>query len=391
MNLMRSAGSFVNRRGSRMAGFTLVELLIAMAIFGVISAAAFGLMAQHQPLFNQQQTQAALNISMRNAVAQMQTDIVNGGAGYISAVNTPNWPVGVVITNPIPVVSSTQDCHSGTTYGARCFDQFTVIAADLATPPVNPLASGSTTGSLPVVAGTCATTTVDTSSSTTIYVLPPPPFTATTFAAQFLSGDQILLVKASGSNYTTVRLTSAPTSTVVNGQTYVLLTHATKTNADGTNAAADDETNMSVHSSAQTTAQFCAADYVIRLVPVLYYVDITTDSTNPTLRRLELKGTASAITSPSSGVALANQIIGFKVGAALVSSNTDTYNFDASTFGGGVGYDYTQVRSVMISLVGRTPPLTDPTYTFRNTFDGGPYQIQGVSVVVNPRNMSSIP
>ncbi len=61
-----------------MAGFTLIELLLAMAIFGVISAAAFGLMAQHQPLFNQQQGLAALNISMRNAVAQMQTDIVNG-------------------------------------------------------------------------------------------------------------------------------------------------------------------------------------------------------------------------------------------------------------------------------------------------------------------------
>jgi hypothetical protein len=321
----------------------------------------------------------------------MQTDIVNGGAGYISAVNTPNWPVGVVITNPIPVVSSTQDCHSGATYGAKCFDQFTVIAADLNTPPVNPLASGSTSGSLPVVAGTCATTTVDTSSSTTIYVLPPALFTAATFAAQFLSGDQILLVKASGSNYTTVRLTSAPTTVVVSGTTYVLLTHSVTTAANGTNAASDDETNMSVHSSDQTTAQFCAADYVIRLAPVIYYVDITSDSTNPTLRRLVLAGTASAITAPGSGVALANQIIGFKVGAALVSNNTDTYNFDASTFGGGAGYDYTQVRSVMISLVGRTPPVQDPTFVFRNTFDGGPYQIQGVSIVVNPRNMSSLP
>ena len=48
-----------------MAGFTLIEMLLAMGIFGVISAAAFGLMAQHQPLFNQQQGLAALNISMR--------------------------------------------------------------------------------------------------------------------------------------------------------------------------------------------------------------------------------------------------------------------------------------------------------------------------------------
>ena len=80
-----------------MAGFTLVELLLAMAIFGVISGAAFGLMSQNQPLFNQQQIQAALNISTRNAVAQIQTDIVNGGSGYYNTVNVPGWPVGVVI------------------------------------------------------------------------------------------------------------------------------------------------------------------------------------------------------------------------------------------------------------------------------------------------------
>ncbi|MBI3669729.1 MAG: hypothetical protein HY237_08120, partial [Acidobacteria bacterium] len=50
--------------------------------------------------------------------------------------------------------------------------------------------------------------------------------------------------------------------------------------------------------------------------------------------------------------------------------------------------DYTLVRAVRVSLIGRTPPVTDPTFKFRNTFDGGPYQIQGLSVVVNPRNLS---
>ena len=92
----------------------------------------------------------------------------------------------------------------------------------------------------------------------------------------------------------------------------------------------------------------------------------------------------------SSGVSLANQIIGFKVGATLTSGATDTstYNFDSSTFGSGSGYDFTQVHSVMVSMIGRTTPNPDPTFVFRNSFDGGPYQIQGVSVVVNPRNMN---
>jgi len=46
------------------------------------------------------------------------------------------------------------------------------------------------------------------------------------------------------------------------------------------------------------------------------------------------------------------------------------------------------VRSVRISLIGRTAPNYSKAYTFRNTFNSQPYQIQGMTVVVNPRNMS---
>src|ERR1019366_6147470 len=134
----RDIGTLSQQRDTSEAGFTLIELVIAMAIFLVISGAAFALFAQHQPLFNQQQNQAALNISMRNAIAQMQVDIVNGGPAYYHGFNIPNWPVGVVITNN--VVSSAGNCHTGTTYGANCFDSFTVITADSGTTPVNPLA-----------------------------------------------------------------------------------------------------------------------------------------------------------------------------------------------------------------------------------------------------------
>jgi prepilin-type N-terminal cleavage/methylation domain-containing protein len=381
---MRRTKSFLKRRGSRLTGFTLVELLIAMAIFGVISAAAFGLMAQHQPLFNQQQIQAALNISMRNSVAQLQSDIVNGGSGYYNSVNVPNWPVGVVINNS--VVSSTQDCHSGTTYSATCFDSLTVIVADPATTPVNPIAS--TTGTIPTAAdaGKCVNQTTDTHNNTKIYLLPPTGVTAVTYAASFHNLDQILLVTSSGSRYTTTQLSHDGQTAVVGGTTYVALTHGT-TYADGHNDASDDVTGMSVYSIDQTGSKFCDTDWVIRLIPVRYYVDLT-NTADPKLTRqtLGFGGNTSV---------LADQIIGFKVGAALINAtgttDTSTYNFDSSTFqlpSGTTGYDYTMIRSVMISLVGRTPPVEDPTYVFRNTFDGGPYQIQGLSIVVNPRNMS---
>ena len=61
-----------------MAGFTVLEMALAMGIFSVIAAAAFGLMSQSQPLFNQQQGLAAVNIAIRNTTAQMQLDITNG-------------------------------------------------------------------------------------------------------------------------------------------------------------------------------------------------------------------------------------------------------------------------------------------------------------------------
>jgi prepilin-type N-terminal cleavage/methylation domain-containing protein len=367
---------------ARQSGFTLIELMIALLIFTAVGGAALSLFAQNAPLFNQQQNLAGLNIAMRNAAAQIQVDIVNGGAGYYTGVNIPNWPVGIVISNN--VVSSTGDCHTGQTYGANCFDSFTVIISDPLTTPVNSLADASS--KLPVTAGTCASMTTNTSSSTSIYVLPPTGVTAATYAANFKNGDQILLEKGDGSAYTTVKLTSAGAASTVGATTYVLLTHSTLTNANGTNAATDDITGMSVNSSDQTTSQFCATDWVLRLAPVKYDVDLSTAS-DPKLRRTVL---VAGNTPSANGVTLAEQVIGFKVGASLVSGATDTstYNFDSSTYGSGVGYDYTVVRSVMVSLIGRTPPNPDPTYVFRNTFDSGPYEVQGTSVVVNPRNMS---
>lgn len=389
---MRNTIPLARRQYSREAGFTLVELLVAALIFGVISAAAFGLMAQHQPLFNQQQSEAALNIAMRNAVAQMQVDIVNGGAGYYSTVNIPNWPVGVAISNN--VVTSAEDCHTGTTYGANCFDSFTVITSDPNTLPVNP--SSTSSASLPT-SGTCSTTTVNTNAggagSGSLYLLPPAGVTATTYKGNFNSGDLILLVKGDGSKYTVVQLngTIATGSYGTPAKSYVVLPfNATGTAVGlGANTASNDPTGMSVNSSDYTTNLFCDTDWVIRLTPIKYDVDITTDPTNPTLRRTVL---VQGQTPAANGVPLVNQVIGFKVGASLIgSSSTLPYDFDASTFTSTTspgGYDFTLVRSVMVSLVGRTTPATDPTYVFRNSFDGGPYQIQGVSVVINPRNMS---
>src|ERR1700694_4054214 len=143
-NPMRKTGSFSTPRNT-MAGLTLVELLVAMLIFGVISAAAFGLMAQNQPLFNQQQGLAAVNIAVRNGDATLHLDVSNGVSNYYNGINIPNWPVGVVVVNNTPAT----DCETSTTtyiYGASCFDSMNIIASDANTLPSNPT-DGTITGS----------------------------------------------------------------------------------------------------------------------------------------------------------------------------------------------------------------------------------------------------
>jgi hypothetical protein len=80
---------------------------------------------------------------------------------------------------------------------------------------------------------------------------------------------------------------------------------------------------------------------------------------------------------------IAEQIIGFKVGAAIWNSTgAGAYSFDTASYGS----DWTLIRAIRVSMIGRTGP--DPTNSFRNSFDGGPYKIQSVSVVINPRNLS---
>jgi hypothetical protein len=288
------------------------------------------------------------------------------------------------------VVASGGDCRSGTplAYGDNCFDSFSIITADSATAPTNP--SNGTGG--------CAVT-----SGATLYLTPagsasyPSSAAASAAAANFISGDQILLVKNDGSQYTTVKLTALGGTATVNGNRFVTLTHGatSSTTVSGTTytgyntvAGGNDVYGMTTNVNSMLGEQYCSTDSVLRITPIQYTVD-RTDPANPVLMR-----TVAGTTQTVSQKTLATQIIGFKVGASLFNNTTDTdtttYSFDASSYNNGssVPYNYTLIRSVMVSIIGRTKPVTDPTYVFRNSFDGGAYEIQGVSMVINPRNMS---
>jgi Tfp pilus assembly protein PilW len=365
MNIQMTCGT---TRRFHAKGFTLLEFLVAMTMFIVIGGAAFSLFRSHAPLFNQQQNTAAINIAMQNAVTQMQLDLENAGTGYYPNTQMPSWPVGVTIVNQTP----TSNCYNTTTftYTASCFDTLNVLTINPNVPPAHPTDSTGGTGT-----SNCSYAYSTAFSDTAFYIQPNSGQTPTQTAANFHSGDQVILI--TGANNPVVNtfvLTGAPTV----GANYVSLPHAAA-NSDYTNSSANDPLSITTNSSTVTKlgTKFCSQDWVMKLEPTIYSVDAS-NSKDPKLTRFH-GGTTDTI---------ADQVIGFKVGASTEAtgggSDTVTYSFDASTY----NYNFMLVRSVRVSVIGRTNPSPDATYSYRNQFDGGPYQVVGATVVINPRNMT---
>jgi prepilin-type N-terminal cleavage/methylation domain-containing protein len=368
-------------------GFTLLELLVATAVFIVIAGAALALFSNQQPLFNRQQNFAGLNISMRNAVAQMQLDVVNAGTGYFPGTNIPGWPVGVTIVNSNPV--SACNTPATYTYSSTCFDQLNVIAADANTPPAH-----LDNGGFAFNGTDCIATT-----ASPIYVYPPAGTTPAALAGDYHNGDQLLLVDAANSKITTILLSGlsgaggTATTFTAGGSTGVKLTFNV-TNADGTNTNTNDPLSITtclvgtlpcpaVDLNPKLNTSFCYTDWILRLAPITYQVS-TSNPADPVLTR-----TQGGVTSN-----LAEQVIGFKVGAVAwnVTGDTIPYSYNASNSPASTPAGYSNqwwlIRSVQVALIARTTPVTDPTFTYRNGFDGGPYQIESEIATVNPRNLS---
>jgi len=405
-------GKTGNKRGRSSSGFTLIELMVSMAIFLLVSGVALRLFTLQQNSSSLQRNQVGLNLALRNAATQMQIDISNAGSNYLQNVNIPNWPLGVSIVNN--VVASGTSCYDSTakTYGWKCFDQINIIsAANPATYPA--LIVTDSTG------GTSPSTNCSYGNSGLAYGQPATAsgLNASQTAALFKKNDQLLLLKSDASKLTTVVLTqnASASGSVVKFQ-------FAATNNNGTNSTSNDPLNISTcggASSCSTTAptdignQFCANDYIIKVDPISYVVcagpgspspcdtsSSSPDIQDPKLERVTVTTDSSGNPSKVASIVM-DQVIGLKIGAAIFNTSNfatfgiDTssgYVYDASTYtnqsSNDVAYNFTTVRSVRVSLIGRTTPNPSATYKFRNTFDQGAYQVQGISVVVNPRNMS---
>jgi prepilin-type N-terminal cleavage/methylation domain-containing protein len=374
---------------TRSAGFTLLELMVAMAVFLIIGGVTLGLFAEHVPLFNRQQDQAALNIQIRNSIMQLQTDVVNGGSGYVTGTNLSPGVLGVTITNSNP--STACNTASTYTYSSTCFDTLNVINVDSSVSVAHP--DSGTFGSGYATTGTDCVTT----NSSTIYIYPPTGVTAATLLTEYQNAytnsaeKELLLINAAGTKMTTVMLSAAPSATVVKNSVTAIQLSYNVTTSSGTNAASNDPLNIDItgNGNPMLTNQFCSTDYVLELAPITYSVSTATTS-NPELIRTQ-GGVATV---------LAQQIIGFKVGAMLwdvlttctgdptMATDSPTYCYDSSNDTTGYASQWTKIRSIQISLIGRTNPDGGAEYTYRNGFDSGPYQIEGVNAVINPRNMS---
>ena len=419
MNKIVDNATAAGRRLPKCGGFSLLELLVASAVFLVISIAAFTLFAKQQLASQVAQGQVGLNLALRTAATQLQMDLANAGSYYYQGVNIPSWPVGVTIVNN--VVAAGSSCYNSTTqtYGASCFDKVNIIAAANPTtyPAIN--VTNSTGGVGPSY---CSNTRTGANSTPAVagkaYGLAASGFTLAQTAAEFHSGDQLLFLTAGGNQITSVVLTQNasvvgsavqftfnPTLTqTVSGVTY-----------QGYNSVANDPLGITTCNgdspcppAAQPTSgqvinglgeQYCGGDWIIKLAPITYQVDTTTNPADPTLTRTVGNGAP---------VTVMDQIIGFKIGAAIWNAPTGTdgsdvsscpsgtgicpYNYNAATYtistANDQAYNFTLVRAVRASLIGRTTPNYSGTYQFRNGFDGGPYQVQGTAVVVNPRDLS---
>ncbi len=328
-------------------GFSLMEMLVALAIFLVISAAAFSLVQKHQQLFSRQQAQAGVNYTMRDGIGQLEIDAVNAGAGLSQVMQ---HPMGITITN-----------------NAGAYDAMTIFSIDSSVPPANPA---------PQTGTSCKSTT-----SSTLFLTPvDPSVSMATEAGFFHSGDNVLLVQTDGAGNITGITTIALTKDAQTAGFKVQIDH----NPTGTN-----EDPLGISNSASLTAKnnaigfvFCGTNaYALKLLPpITYSVDTTTTPTNPTLIKT-VNGVSSVISE---------QVVGFKVGAS-VRNNTGTvdyyYNGAAQTPGEGCtsncGYDsdWSQIRSIRATLTARSSTTTP-------VGNAAAYRVEAASVVINPRNLS---
>jgi hypothetical protein len=393
------------------------------------------------------QGRVAMNMALRNTVSMLQMDLANAGSYFFQATNMGYGALGVTLLNNVQASTSGSGCYTPPTggsvvgtYGTNCFDQLNIISVDSSYPVVQ--ATDST--------GATNITNCSHTSTGIAYGQLPVGQTWAATAGAYSIGDQLLFLQnnplgsTTGSAiYTSVVLTAVPTlypnstSPVAVKFTFNPTNAYAGSTSAGSNTVAHDPlgittcggttpcpppsvcnnvtpcpvSTVAVPNNNFLSEQFCAApqaqgggDWILKLNPITYKVvngppDIAANQ-NPILTR------TAKVNGVTTTTTLMEQVIGFKVGGSvwhdptLATNGSDItyYNYDASCYtltvgtpcpnGGDHAYSFSFLDSVRVSLIARTTPIYTKNYLYQNTFDQGPYQVQGAAVVVNPRNMS---
>lgn len=404
-----------------------------MTVFLVVAGTAFSLFGQHAALTTKQETLSGVNIGLRNAIAQLQMDLAEGGQDVLRTAPGASQPfsLGVVIQNNVPGNSPACAPAADWSYpiNSACYDSFTIVA-----PQTN----------IPLLQ--ISDVSDDLSGSTTIAAVDPNapagnvPATLAADAALLKQGDEILVLQfqnsptlpppacsGNGSGYVSLYCMTATTLTqdaAFNaGNNTITLTHSLIGGAGqpiGCPGAGCTDPLGLIYSPAHpggtsyTSAigkAFSQNAWIIDLgkgVNDITYA-VQANPTNPADPQL-VRCPGSSCTALNAQP-LVDQIVGFKVGAALWNSHNNTntdiasYFYNSANFCNGAvntvtdcnqtpapvndPYDFSLIRSVRVSLIARTAPNSDLSLKgFANGFDGGPYMVQDASVVVDLRNMN---
>jgi prepilin-type N-terminal cleavage/methylation domain-containing protein len=418
-----------SRRPARgQMGFSLLELVVAMAVFLTVSGAAFSIFGQHANAANEQQTLSGVNIALRNAMTQMQMDLSGAGGNLLAGVtNAPPFYFSVIINNNVPTVDggSAAACTPNSGWGyptsSACFDSFTALSPNNSLVKPCTTAGGTQAPVLDIITSgpnLAAATTVTADDPNN----PGNSTTQTNDATCYKSGDELLFLMTG---------TSSASTCDVSGDTFNFCMQVVKLTANATVSAgaiqlptsasgstASDPLGL-VYTPGGTTYfpltlhnNFPVGAYIVNLGSganaITYSVMANPNNANdPQLVRC-----AGTSCTTSNAQVVADQIIGFKVGASLwnyqAANATDiaNYIYNAANYCSdqvsGVNclswppaaydpYDFTLVRAVRASVIARTPPRDNPTLSLiKNGFDSGPYLVQEAATVVDLRNLSNV-
>jgi prepilin-type N-terminal cleavage/methylation domain-containing protein len=401
-------------------GFTLIELMVAMLVFLVVAGTAFSVFNEHMKLVTHQENLSAVNLALRNATSELQMDLSGAGQNLLGTLG--NFSTGVVIQNNVPGTAAA--CTpTGADYRypvpSACFDSLTIFG-----PHPGCAATGGQEPPVLVMQDPNGPQE-DVSANVNSYGADPKGPNAAD-AGCFKNGDEVLVIEVPINGQalpcplsfciSAVTLTADGAFNAATGlvQLQHTLTAGNGGPAGCPGAGCTDPQGVIYNPNANGGTNFVQALWQKFSNNNTYFVDIggaNSAITYSVVKNPQNPDDTQLQRCDSNGCAvLADQVVGFKVGAALWNNeqlnqpDIANYFFDSSQYcsdwfaGANCNgtpptpndpYDFSLIRAVRVSMVGRTPPQEDPTIAkFANGFDGGPYLVQQSSVVVDLRNMS---